>query len=517
MTETNNPKNRFLKLDQARSTHLNRARLCSKLTLPHLLPPEGADSNTPLSTPYQGLGSRAVNNLASKLLLALLPPNSPFFRLRIEEAVLNELKQTLGKDDLKTQVEDKLASIERQVSEFVETTAMRVSAFRAFRLLISTGNALCYLPKDGGMRVFRLDQYVVKRDPMGNLLEAIIREEVSPKALPQVIIEGLGDKINDEAKNEMIEMFTEIRREEENKYLVDQFIAGESLSQYNPDIKGEYKEDEVPFIALRWNASEGEDYGRGHVEEYLGDFISLESLSRSLVEGAAAASKVIFMVSPNGTTDEQDLIDCPNAGFAQGNRDDVSVLQMDKFHDFSLAASTAQNIESRLAEAFLLHSSIQRDAERVTAEEIRYMAQELEDSLGGIYSVLSIEFQLPLVKRVMKVMNTAKKLEKLPTEVKPVITTGLEALGRGHDLNKLMAFADIAERFARIQSPYLNQEDALNRAATALGIDTGGLVFTQEQVQEAQTQQKQEAMGAEMAPKVAQEVAKAMAQQNMNQ
>ena len=37
-----------------------------------------------------------------------------------------------------------------------------------------------------------------------------------------------------------------------------------------------------------------------------------------------------------------------------------------------------------------------RDAERVTAEEIRMQAQELETSLGGVYSRLAIGFQLPL-------------------------------------------------------------------------------------------------------------------------
>ena len=69
---------------------------------------------------------------------------------------------------------------------------------------------------------------------------------------------------------------------------------------------------------------------------------------------------------------------------------------MQKFNDFRVAQESAQKIEERLAAAFLLNSSVQRDAERVTAEEVRFMAQELESTLGGVYSVLSQEFQLPL-------------------------------------------------------------------------------------------------------------------------
>ena len=40
----------------------------------------------------------------------------------------------------------------------------------------------------------------------------------------------------------------------------------------------------------------------------------------------------------------------------------------------------------------MLQSSVQRDAERVTTEEIRYLAGELEDTLSGIYSILSQDF-----------------------------------------------------------------------------------------------------------------------------
>ena len=48
--------------------------------------------------------------------------------------------------------------------------------------------------------------------------------------------------------------------------------------------------------------------------------------------------------------------------------------------------------------------SVQRDAERVTAAEVNLMAQELENSLGGIYSILTQEFQLPYLRRRMHLL-----------------------------------------------------------------------------------------------------------------
>lgn len=93
---------------------------------------------------------------------------------------------------------------------------------------------------------------------------------------------------------------------------------------------------------------DGEDYGRGHVEQYLGDFQALESLSKNILEGAAVASKTIFLVNPNSVTDIDDLIDTPNAGFAAGTKDDVHALQVDKYHDLQSATLTAQKLEERL-------------------------------------------------------------------------------------------------------------------------------------------------------------------------
>ena len=72
-------------LQSERYSYLERGRDVAKLTIPTLLPEEGANYSTKFSTPYQSAGARGVNNLASALLLSLLPPNSPFFRLTIDD------------------------------------------------------------------------------------------------------------------------------------------------------------------------------------------------------------------------------------------------------------------------------------------------------------------------------------------------------------------------------------------------------------------------------------------------
>ena len=167
--------------------------------------------------------------------------------------------------------------------------------------------------------------------------------------------------------------------------------------------------------------------------------------------------------------------------------------------------------------AFLLHTAIQRDAERVTAQEIRYMAEQLETSMGGIYSLLSQEFQLPLVQVLMKRMSQSNEIPQLPKDsVAPTIITGIEALGRGNDLQKLREFVMEIGQLAQFSPEVvqvLNTNDLLIRVATSLGIDTEGLVKSQEQMaeeQEAAQQQMQEQQMMDMASDVVKPMAQNM-------
>ncbi len=467
---------RYLQLSNARSAVLERARAAAKLTIPSLMPPSGHSETSVLPTPFQGIGARGINNLASKLLLALLPPNSPFFRLMIDDFTLEKIMKREG---MRAEVEKGLNKIERALMTEIETTAIRVSAFEALKQLLVAGNVLIYLPIEGGMRVFRLDRYVVKRDPMGNVIEIITREDISPDMVPEAMKGHV--KAKSKSNEKTIELYTHIVRQRD-QWVIKQEIKGMTV----PGSRGSYPLDKSPWIPLRFTKIDCEDYGRGYVEEYYGDLLSLEELQKAIVEGSAAAAKVLFLVNPNGTTRMTDIAKAPSGAVRSGNAEDVSVLQLEKFADFQIAFKTIETIQQRLSFAFLLNTAIQRAGERVTAEEIRYMAGELEDALGGVYSILSQEFQLPLVRVIMFRMERQKKIPSLPKGiVKPTITTGLEALGRGHDLNKLTVFASTAAQAAALP-PEINKADFMMRVGTALGIDMAGLVQTPEQLAQAQ-------------------------------
>lgn len=485
----------YTSCESSRSSFLDRGRDASELTIPFVLPPESSNSSTIYPTPYQGIGARGVNNLASKLLLALLPPNSPFFKLELDEREASKIED----DRVLSEIDYSLSKIEQAVMSEVEVGSLREVIFEALRHLIITGNALLFVDKDGLVRVFHLDRYVVKRDPMGNILAIATKETTSYNALPENIRKILYEEDKDEGEDlQTCDIYTAVYREGK-KFKVFQEVKGIRI----PESEGSYPIDKLPYIPLRYTRIDGESYGRGFVEEYIGDLKSLEALSQAIVEGSAAASKAIFLVNPNGTTRIKDITNTPNGAVVQGNAGDVTVLQMEKYNDFRVASETIDKISARLSYAFLLNSSIQRQAERVTAEEIRTLSQELESALGGLYSILSSELQIPLVNLMITRMQRQKKLPAFPKNViKPKIITGVEALGRGNDLNKLEMFVAGAAQTVGPQAlqTYLNLDAYFKRRAASLGISIEGLIKTEEEIQAEQQQAQQMALAQQLGP-----------------
>lgn len=499
-------KGRYETLSRDRSDFLERGRECSKLTIPFLLPEEGHDKTNRFYTPYQGFGSRGVNNLASKLLLALFPMTNPFFRYAADEADIQTAEKQ--NQNIRTEIEAGLKKREKIAMSELENTPFRSPFFLALKLLIVTGNALVYLAEDGNIRVFRLDSYVVKRDPSGNVLEIIVEEKVDPLILPEDVLAEAKITIDGKKKeHEPISMFTYIRREAK-KWTVFQEINEIKIKS----TKGSYALDENPWLPLRFSRIDGEDYGRGLVEEYFGDLVSLDGFRQNLTEGAAVLSKVVFLVRKNGQTRLKDIAKSENGDVVYGSDEDVSVLQADKRADFAVIRETSRDIETELAKAFLLNSSVQRDAERVTAQEIRYIARELEDTLGGVYTVQTQEFQLPFIKIFTSRLEKSGKLKKLPAgSVKPKIVTGLSALGRTDDLERMLQLVEIVAQVPGA-AERLNFDTFITRVATALFIDQEGLIKTPEQIAEENQQAMMQQMMQQAGPGAIQEVTKGVVQ-----
>ncbi len=500
---------RYARMVPTRQPYIDRARECAKLTIPSLFPEEGQKTSK-IIAPYQGVGARGVNNLAAKLMLGLFPPNVPFFRLAVDDFRMAELAQN---PDVRGEVEAALGKIERAIMIEVETTALRVPIYEAVRHLIVAGNNLLFRdPETGKSRAYPLTNYVVRRDPLGNVLEIIVREDVGVVTLPDDIratLQANGSVSDADPDFASVPLFTRVVREPK-RWAVSQEAGGVPI----PQSAGAFPLDRCPWLPLRMVVMDGEDYGRSYVEEHFADLQSLEKLTKALVQFAAASAKVVFGVRPNATTKVRALAKAASGDFVEGDLEkDITTLQLDKTGDFQVTATTSDKIEERLAYAFMLNSALQRNGERVTAEEIRRLAQELDVGVGGIHALLAQELQLPLVAMLMASKAKRGELPKLPKDfVKPMIVTGVDALGRGTDLENLMtafnALSAIPNAIQRVKGA-----EAGNRVFASLQINSDGLFMSDEEVAQQQQQQTMADMAKAGTPAMAKAIAEGQAPQ----
>lgn len=482
-------KEEFERLDSRRTNKLQRAQDCARLTVPGLYPEEGFTETMDLPEVFSSLPARGVMSLASRMVSAIYPLNqAPFFNFELDQAYVPE-----GSDA--TQTIAQLARLDRKIMDKLSSTNLRQELFVLFQHLIICGDALFECLDDYNYRVHRVDQYVVQRFPDGRTKKIIVREWVDPDAVPPEWPEvkhsdsyGNGGPTEDH-----IPYFTEILwNEQTNKWDVRKEYCGIIVDE------GSYTVN--PFIPQVWSRIAGEDYGRSLVEEHIGDIRTLEGLTKSLVEAAAANAEFRIGIDPTGITEVPDLQDSENGDFVPARQNDVFAIQLAKQIDLAPMAGVRSDISQQLARTFLLQSSVQRNAERVTATEIREVAQELDQTLGGIFSGMARDIQIPVVRRAMVLMSRDKLIPKEimkfaegagPLSLK--VRTGLEALNREVTNSQLAQWANVVGQVKEV-APYIDWYGWAIKWTSSFGLEPVGLVKTPQQLQNEQQQMAQQSI-----------------------
>jgi hypothetical protein len=501
----------YEELKSERDGYLRRARQAASLSIPALFPEEGTTGSTMLPTPWQALGSKGVLGLSAKLLLTLFPPGQEWFRRVPTPQVIADLRQTFKEGsqeftDAKTALEGELAAQDRDVVDALEAAGYRTELNEGLKQLVVAGNFLLHMHDDGKILVHRLDRYVVNRDCDGNILDIILCQSMDRRSLPRAAkaVYAAYASSEDERKRS-VDVYTWVRRDEDRPtiYRVCQEILGHII----PGSEGVWPVNKSPMFPVAINRIPGEPYGRGHIEMHIGDLVSHDGLSQSIVQGTAIMARTVYLVDEGGQAQKKQLAEAENGDYLDGRKDDVHALTSEKAFDLQVARTLLADIAKRMDEAFLNASSIQRDAERVTAEEIRLLAQELDNSFGGMYSLLSRELQYPLAVRKLFVMQRKGEIANVPEKfVKTVVVAGLAALGRNSDLDRLHGVLVRAKDAVGEQAvaAYTNVGELLARLSTAGGVDAKGLWKTGQQV----AQEQQQATARDLAGKVGSQVVK---------
>ncbi len=449
-----------------RKPYEDRAQAISEVSLPYVFRAIGSDGGSDLfKSVSQSFNGRQINNLKSKMGMALLPPATSSFRLKPDALAMVKLFE--GNEAATEKIRAQLSLNTDAINAEIENQQIRSSLFDMLLQQIVVGSVVVEKVDRKGMTIFPLRTFVVDLDSRGEPLAMCIVEKL--KMLPEEIVPK-------ETKEEY-ELYTLLALDKDtNKWIMKQDIDGEIVGK-----EQSFKDyDSLPFRYFGWNWVLGDQYHRPFAEDYYADMEQIDKLGKLNTEGSVIAAKTVIMVNQRGgRTRKTDLVNAANGGVIDGAADDVTAFQLGKNFDFQVSNEREAVIKRELQANFLDTGSVQRDAERVTAEEIRVMAQQLESStLAGVYSKMALRWSKWIVTKVMEEIKV--KFEAVDVDV----LTGLDALGRSQEGQKQDNFM---QRVTQLQlNHWIKESEVLQRYAAFDGINTVGLLKTSEEVQTEQ-------------------------------
>lgn len=510
---------RWQTLDNKKTAMYRRCEDYAMWTLPYVFPILGT-KDTEQQGPVDSTGPRAVNNVSNKLVMTLFAPYQPFFRLNVSSDVINDLNHeaTENQDEDAKAVLDNLdktlAQAEKSAMELLDYNRFRTEATMVAKALVVTGNSLMYHPDTGRVQSYGLRDYCVVRDLAGTVIEILTRDKkafatFTEEVQKQIRDAGKGKKYKDTSD---VTIYTQICLKEDGKYHMKQ-----DADDFALDSTATWTPEELPYITLTWNLVRGEDYGRGLVEDYAGAFHGLYVLNNALVDMVGIAADIKFLVDPASVLDVKALNDSESGTYHTGKEGDITVPQFNKQFDMQFVMSAIERFQNQIGQAFLLNSSVVRDAERVTQEEIRFVAQELEVSHGGVYSRFAEEWQLRLAILLLRRLDF--KIGGTNKTIYPQIITGLDSLSRAGDLDNLRMFISDLQTLEAVPEEIRGVIDPLRFAqyiGVRRGVDYEKFTKTADQLKQEQAaamQQQQAALNMQAQANISEEAGKAAVQQ----
>lgn len=489
---------------------LKRARACAQLTKAWILPPENFTQADDLPLNFQSVGSRGLTNLEGKMLLALFPTTTPWFNLRMSQAIQQDPKVS---DDQKGALEQLLFLREVSMLAQLETSDtsggyqpnnFRSSKRAVLSQILCTGDALEQLTDEYQIKLFKRDQYTTKRSSDGRVMYHTVKEQVDSLDLSDEELTKAGlkpDEVKAEATDKrMRDLYTRVAwQPREKNWKIEQEFEGVIIRTSTERIS--------PFFCTAYERMSGDDYGRGIVETNLGDLNGLDNLESKLLDLMGLAAKALFVNDPGSGIRDKDL-QKPSGSIVQGfvgpdgRAKGVGVVSFNMTREFQILDTGINRKTTNLSKAFLMESELQPQKERVTREQILRIAQELEGALGGVYAPISEEQQIPLLMRLEFQMTRDKLMPPLPDGVAKVQTvTGIEALGRAQKSQTLMAFIQAIATLGPEAMARVNVNTLVDIMSRYYGVQEPGLFKSDEQVAQEKQQAMQQAVQAAAAQK----------------
>lgn len=418
-----------------------RSEEYARWTVPYVCPEEGTEGQEQEKADI-AIGPRLVNHLANKVVDTMFPHDRPFFAVTLTPEMRQKLRKELGEEaeaQFAEAVRSETTAVEEVAMRKLRLTTYRPQAVEAVKHQIITGNAVLRRLKDGSRIVYGVKDFGIRRNVDGKAYHILLRDAKFFGSLPKDIKQRTLNVHKEYKDSDKCTLYTEY------KWDGNRWCMRQAVDDVMIDKGVKYKPVDLPVLPLVWNLARGENYGRGLVEDHATAFHQIDVLTKALIDMVGVMADIKFLVDPASVLDPQELNDSPRGSYHQGREGDISTPSNQRRLEVQATMQIIQSLERELAQAFLLNSAGVRDAERVTAEEIRFIAMELESAFGGLYSRLALEWQKHEAEYAVSQINFDTDLgDSKLSAFEVVVTTGLESLSREGQLDNLRrALADL--------------------------------------------------------------------------
>lgn len=479
----------FAKLQD--SSTLTAAEQFAKWSLPTVFTKDlsGMDGKrSSLHRDYQSLGAILINTASTKVVRALFPQGAPFFRFVDSD----ELAGVVGELGIQGEVPSVQAEIELAASSQVYKDEEYAAKLHATKLLMVTGNALEYRDKQRQRsHIYSIRDYAVKRNGSGDVMLIVLKERICVGDLP----DEYRVQYDNKADYEDLELYTGICREVRDGgavvYKVYQEVDNKPVGE-----PSYYPEKQCPYTVLVWNRVNSEHYGRGLVEDYAGEFAKLSDLSKALTLYEVEAMRFVNMTSAASGVDidkfeESGTGDIVQTSAPAGSNPGVWAYEGGVYQKIQVMQAEIASIEQRLARAFMYGGNT-RNAERVTAYEIRQNAQEAQEALGDAYSQLGSVWLTKLAYlyclELYPQMQPLLDLQAMTLNV----VVGTAALNKAAQNDRLLEATQSLQLIVPVLQGYTkrtNVDALIDTVFDSFGIKSAAFFYTEEQLKQMQEQE----------------------------
>jgi hypothetical protein len=482
----------WAQMDAEKGDLIERSETYSRWTVAAIMPVDGGEGVEQVKGNVH-TGARLVNHLANKVVDVLFPISRPFFTVAMTPEAQLKLEQEIGDEQagaMQEHVRDATSKLEKVAMRKLDLTSYRPNAILACKHLIVTGNALFRRMPTGERVLYPVNRYGIRRNILGNEYEIVLHDKKLFSTFDekmQAMILAVHSATKPEDTVTLLTHYKEVN----GRWAINQEADGVNL-------ENEYflNDKDYDLLPLDWALHPGENYGRGLVEDHAATFHSVDVTNEAILDLMAILADIKFFVKVGSplSHDLDALNNAPRGTYWPGNADDITVPDMGARNELATMIQVVERWEADLSQAFLMSSV--RNAERVTAEEIRMVARELESSFGGLYSQLAQKWQQKEAEYAISKVDFAKEIGATGDTFEVVVTTGLESLSREGQIDNLrLAIGDLQMMEAvpeGLQSA-LNPLRFAKFVFTNRSVDLKAFLNTQEEMAANQEQALQQA------------------------